>query len=106
MRSSPIKSSTAAASPTSPLGKPSSVHRIDRRYDVPKVDVRGGGHSRAVTAGSMRGFGALQTLTALEVMIDEAAVSSAGILAFRRATCSRPRQDHGRQRRLRRAAER
>ena len=43
-------------------------------YDVPKVDVATVvRHSRAVTAGSMRGFGALQTMTALEVMIDEAA---------------------------------
>jgi CO/xanthine dehydrogenase Mo-binding subunit len=45
-------------------------------YDVPKVDVTTvARHSRAVTAGSMRGFGALQTMTALEVMIDEAAAS-------------------------------
>ena len=45
-------------------------------YDVPKVDVETlARHSRAVTAGSMRGFGAMQTLTALEVMVDEAAVS-------------------------------
>ena len=45
-------------------------------YDVPKVDVTTEvRHSRAVTAGSMRGFGALQTMTALEVMIDEAAAS-------------------------------
>ena len=37
-------------------------------YDVPKVDVTTvARHSRAVTAGSMRGFGALQTMTALEV---------------------------------------
>jgi CO/xanthine dehydrogenase Mo-binding subunit len=43
-------------------------------YDVPKVDVTTvARHSRAVTAGSMRGFGALQTMTALEVLIDEAA---------------------------------
>jgi CO/xanthine dehydrogenase Mo-binding subunit len=36
----------------------------------------GGGlaiHSRGVTAGSMRGYGTLQTMTALEVLIDEAA---------------------------------
>ena len=45
-------------------------------YDVPKVDVTTEvRHSRAVTAGSMRGFGALQTMTALEVIIDEAAAS-------------------------------
>jgi CO/xanthine dehydrogenase Mo-binding subunit len=45
-------------------------------YDVPRVDVTTvARHSRAVTAGSMRGFGASQTMTALEVMIDEAAAS-------------------------------
>ena len=56
-------------------------------YDVPKVDVTTvARHSRAVTAGSMRGFGALQTLTALEVMIDEAAASlGRDPVAFRRA---------------------
>jgi CO/xanthine dehydrogenase Mo-binding subunit len=43
-------------------------------YDVPMVDVQSlARHSRAVTAGSMRGFGALQTMTALEVLIDETA---------------------------------
>jgi CO/xanthine dehydrogenase Mo-binding subunit len=43
-------------------------------YDVPKVDVTTVAyHSRGVTAGSMRGFGTLQTMTALEVLIDEAA---------------------------------
>jgi CO/xanthine dehydrogenase Mo-binding subunit len=56
-------------------------------YDVPKVDVTTvARHSRAVTAGSMRGFGALQTLTALEVMIDEAAsVLGRDPVAFRKA---------------------
>ena len=56
-------------------------------YDVPKVDVTTvARHSRAVTAGSMRGFGALQTLTALEVMIDEAAsVLGKDPVAFRKA---------------------
>jgi CO/xanthine dehydrogenase Mo-binding subunit len=56
-------------------------------YDVPKVDVTTEvRHSRAVTAGSMRGFGALQTMTALEVMIDEAAASlGRDPIAFRRA---------------------
>ena len=56
-------------------------------YDVPKVDVQTvARHSRAVTAGSMRGFGALQTMTALEVLIDEAA-SALGRdpVAFRKA---------------------
>jgi CO/xanthine dehydrogenase Mo-binding subunit len=41
-------------------------------YDVPKVDVTTVAlHSRGVTAGSMRGYGTLQTMTALEVLIDE-----------------------------------
>lgn len=45
-------------------------------YDVPKVDVTSvARHSRAVTAGSMRGFGAFQTMVALEVLIDEVAAS-------------------------------
>ncbi|MGD9921453.1 MAG: xanthine dehydrogenase family protein molybdopterin-binding subunit [Pseudorhodoplanes sp.] len=47
-------------------------------YDVPKVDVMSvARHSRAVTAGSMRGFGAFQTMTALEVLIDETAATLA-----------------------------
>jgi CO/xanthine dehydrogenase Mo-binding subunit len=56
-------------------------------YDVPKVDVATvARHSRAVTAGSMRGFGALQTMTALEVMIDEAAMRlGQDPVAFRKA---------------------
>jgi CO/xanthine dehydrogenase Mo-binding subunit len=45
-------------------------------YDVPKVDVTTLAlHSRGVTAGSMRGYGTLQTMTALEVLIDEAAAA-------------------------------
>ncbi len=45
-------------------------------YDVPKADVTTAAlHSRGVTAGSMRGYGTLQTMTALEVMIDEVAAS-------------------------------
>jgi CO/xanthine dehydrogenase Mo-binding subunit len=45
-------------------------------YDVPKVDVTTVAlHSRGVTAGSMRGYGTLQTMTALEVLVDEAAAS-------------------------------
>ena len=41
-------------------------------YYVPKVDVTTVSlHSRAVTAGAMRGFGTLQTMTALEVLVDE-----------------------------------
>ena len=42
-------------------------------YSVPKVDVTTVAlHTRGVTAGSMRGYGALQTQTALEVLIDDA----------------------------------
>src|SRR5215468_6348136 len=45
-------------------------------YDVPKVDVTTVAlHSRGVTAGSMRGFGTLQMMTALEVLVDEIAAS-------------------------------
>ncbi len=45
-------------------------------YDIPKVDVTTVViHSRGVTAGSMRGYGTLQTMTALEVLIDEAALA-------------------------------
>ncbi len=45
-------------------------------YDIPKVDVTTVAfHSRGVTAGSMRGYGTLQTMTALEVLIDEAATA-------------------------------
>ena len=41
-------------------------------YYVPKVDVTTYVfHSRGVTAGSMRGYGTLQAMTALEVMVDE-----------------------------------
>lgn len=60
-------------------------------YDVPKVDVTTlARHSRAVTAGSMRGFGALQTLTALEVLIDEAAEKlGQDAVAFRKANLLR-----------------
>jgi CO/xanthine dehydrogenase Mo-binding subunit len=41
-------------------------------YYVPKVDVTTYAfHSRGVTAGSMRGYGTLQPMTALEVLVDE-----------------------------------
>ena len=41
-------------------------------YYVPKVDITTFAfHSRGVTAGSMRGYGTVQTTTALEVMVDE-----------------------------------
>lgn len=45
-------------------------------YDIPKVDVTTAAlHSRGVTAGSMRGYGTLQTMTALETLIDEVAAA-------------------------------
>ncbi len=45
-------------------------------YDVPNVDINAVAvHSRGVTAGSMRGYGIFQTLSALEVLIDEAAAA-------------------------------
>lgn len=45
-------------------------------YDIPRVDVATVAvHSRGVTAGSMRGYGTTQTMTALEVLIDEAATA-------------------------------
>src|SRR6202162_2263043 len=59
-----FSSSVAAVAATAAIGI----------YDIPKVDVTTVAlHSRGVTAGSMRGYGALQTMTALEVLIDEAA---------------------------------
>lgn len=43
-------------------------------YDIGKVDITTVAlHSRGVTAGSMRGYGTLQTMTALETLIDEVA---------------------------------
>ncbi len=55
-------------------------------YSIPKVDVTTVAlHSRGVTAGSMRGYGALQTMTALEVLIDDACTRlSVDPIAFRR----------------------
>jgi CO/xanthine dehydrogenase Mo-binding subunit len=45
-------------------------------YDIPNVDITTVAlHSRGVTAGSMRGYGTLQTMTALETLIDEAAAA-------------------------------
>lgn len=56
--------SVAAVSATSAIGI----------YDIPKVDVTTlAEHSRGVPAGSMRGYGVLQTTTALETLVDEAA---------------------------------
>ncbi|MFK8253856.1 xanthine dehydrogenase family protein molybdopterin-binding subunit [Ancylobacter terrae] len=56
--------SVATVSATSAIGA----------YDVPKVDVTTvAEHTRGVTAGSMRGYGVLQTHAALETLVDEAA---------------------------------
>ncbi len=45
-------------------------------YEVPKADITTVAlHSRGVTAGSMRGYGTLQTMTALEVLVDEVAAA-------------------------------
>jgi CO/xanthine dehydrogenase Mo-binding subunit len=45
-------------------------------YDIPKVDITTVAlHSRGVTAGAMRGYGTLQTMTALEVLVDEVAAA-------------------------------
>ncbi len=55
-------------------------------YDIPKVDVTTVAyHSRGVPAGSMRGYGTLQTNSALEVLVDEAAAAlSIDPIDFRR----------------------
>ena len=78
-------------------------------YDIPKVDVTTVAvHSRGVTAGSMRGYGTLQTMTALEVLIDEAATAlRLDPIEFRRRNAlAHRRQDHGRQSAGRRHAHR
>ena len=61
-------------------------------YYVPKVDVTTYAfHSRGVTAGAMRGFGTLQTTTALEVLIDEVASAlPLDPIEFRRRNALRP----------------
>jgi CO/xanthine dehydrogenase Mo-binding subunit len=61
-------------------------------YDIPKVDVTTVAlHSRGVTAGSMRGYGTLQTMTALEVLIDEvAATLPLDPIEFRRRNALKP----------------
>ncbi len=61
-------------------------------YDVPKVDITTvAEHSRGVTAGSMRGYGTLQTMTALETLIDEAAASlPLDPIEFRRRNALKP----------------
>jgi CO/xanthine dehydrogenase Mo-binding subunit len=61
-------------------------------YDIPKVDVTTVAlHSRAVTTGSMRGYGTLQTMTALEVLVDEvAAALPLDPIEFRRRNALKP----------------
>ncbi len=61
-------------------------------YDIPKVDVTTvAEHTRGVTAGSMRGYGTLQTMTALEVLIDEVATTlPIDQIEFRRRNALRP----------------
>ena len=73
----PITCWTAAASPIFPTTfRPSAPSRAIGIYEIPKVDIATTAvHSRGVTAGSMRGYGTLQTMTALEVLIDEAAAA-------------------------------
>jgi CO/xanthine dehydrogenase Mo-binding subunit len=61
-------------------------------YDIPKVDVTTVSmHTRGVTAGSMRGYGTLQTMTALEVLVDEVATAlPIDPIEFRRRNALRP----------------
>jgi CO/xanthine dehydrogenase Mo-binding subunit len=61
-------------------------------YDIPRVDVTTVAvHSRGVTAGSMRGYGTLQTMTALETLIDEVATAlPMDAIEFRRRNALRP----------------
>jgi CO/xanthine dehydrogenase Mo-binding subunit len=61
-------------------------------YYVPKVDVTTYSfHSRGVTAGSMRGYGTLQTMTPLEVMVDEICAALAlDPIEFRRRNALKP----------------
>lgn len=61
-------------------------------YDVPKVDVTTVAvHTHGVTAGSMRGYGSLQTMTALEVLVDEVATAlPLDPIEFRRRNALKP----------------
>jgi CO/xanthine dehydrogenase Mo-binding subunit len=61
-------------------------------YDIPRVDVTTVAlHTRGVTAGSMRGYGALETNTALEVLVDEiSAALSLDPIDFRRRNALKP----------------
>jgi CO/xanthine dehydrogenase Mo-binding subunit len=56
----------------SPTVAPVAANAALGIYYAPKVDVATVSlPSRAITAGSMRGYGTLQTMTALEVLVDE-----------------------------------
>jgi CO/xanthine dehydrogenase Mo-binding subunit len=61
-------------------------------YDIPKVDVTTvAEHSRGVTAGSMRGYGTLQTMTALETLVDEVTTAlPIDPIEFRRRNALKP----------------
>ncbi|MBA2401707.1 MAG: molybdopterin-dependent oxidoreductase, partial [Bradyrhizobium sp.] len=61
-------------------------------YDIPKVDVTTVAlHSRGVTAGSMRCYGTLQAMTALEVLVDEVATAlPLDPIEFRRRNALKP----------------
>jgi CO/xanthine dehydrogenase Mo-binding subunit len=63
-------------------------------YDVPKVDLTTYAyHSRGVTAGSMRCYGTIQTMTALEVQVDEiCSTLPLDPIEFRRRNATRGRQ--------------
>ena len=63
-------------------------------YYVPKVDLTTYAfHSRGVTAGSMRCYGTLQTMTALEVQVDEICTTlPLDPIEFRRRNATRGRQ--------------
>jgi CO/xanthine dehydrogenase Mo-binding subunit len=61
-------------------------------YDIPKVDVTTvARHTHGVTAGSMRGYGTLQTMTALEILIDEVTTAlPIDPIEFRRRNALKP----------------
>ncbi len=61
-------------------------------YDIPKVDITSlAEHTRGVTAGSMRGYGTLQTMTALETLIDEVTTAlPLDPIEFRRRNALKP----------------
>jgi CO/xanthine dehydrogenase Mo-binding subunit len=63
-------------------------------YYVPKVDLTTYAyHSRGVTAGSMRCYGTIQTMTALEVQVDEICTAlPLDPIEFRRRNATRSRQ--------------